>query len=285
MRADRVPEAIAVATCSSCGTDNEPGARFCVECATPLVAALPRVRHRQPAGRQVLRPRARPRWCRGPACAGGATRPPPALARPGAAAGLVLFADLVGFTPFAEERDAEEVRETLTRYFDLASEVIGRYGGTVEKFIGDAVMAVWGAPTAREDDAERAVRAALELVDAVRAARSRRSRRAPACSPARRPSRSAPPTRAWSRATSSTPRPGSSRWRCPGTVLVGEATHARRRGRDRVRAGRRPDAQGEGGARCRPGGPCGSSPERGGRDRVGRPRGARSSVATTSSAC
>jgi class 3 adenylate cyclase len=71
----------------------------------------------------------------------------------------VLFADLVGFTPFAEERDAEEVRDTLTRYFELASEMIGRYGGTVEKFIGDAVMAVWGAPTAREDDAERAVRA------------------------------------------------------------------------------------------------------------------------------
>ncbi len=80
----------------------------------------------------------------------------------------ILFADLVGFTPYAEGRDAEEVRETLTRYFDLAREVIGRYGGTVEKFIGDAVMAVWGAPVAREDDAERGVRAGLELVEAVR---------------------------------------------------------------------------------------------------------------------
>ena len=80
----------------------------------------------------------------------------------------VLFADLVGFTPFAEGRDAEDVRETLSRYFDLASDVITRYGGTVEKFIGDAVMAVWGAPVAREDDAERSVRAALDLVDAVR---------------------------------------------------------------------------------------------------------------------
>jgi class 3 adenylate cyclase/tetratricopeptide (TPR) repeat protein len=80
----------------------------------------------------------------------------------------VLFADLVGFTPFAEERDAEDVRDTLTRYFDIASDIIGRYGGTVEKFIGDAVMAVWGTPTAREDDAERSVRAALDLVDAVR---------------------------------------------------------------------------------------------------------------------
>jgi class 3 adenylate cyclase/tetratricopeptide (TPR) repeat protein len=79
----------------------------------------------------------------------------------------VLFADLVGFTPFAEERDAEEVRETLSRYFETASGVIARHGGTVEKFIGDAVMAVWGAPTAHEDDAERAVRAALELVAAI----------------------------------------------------------------------------------------------------------------------
>ncbi|HET9417240.1 MAG TPA: AAA family ATPase [Candidatus Limnocylindria bacterium] len=80
----------------------------------------------------------------------------------------VLFADLVGFTPFAEERDAEDVRETLSRYFDLARETVERYGGTIEKFIGDAVMAVWGTPTAREDDAERAVRAALDLVADVR---------------------------------------------------------------------------------------------------------------------
>jgi len=81
----------------------------------------------------------------------------------------ILFADLVGFTTLAEGRDAEDTRELLSRYFDLSRDVIGRYGGTVEKFIGDAVMAVWGAPTAHEDDAERAVRAGLELVDAVRA--------------------------------------------------------------------------------------------------------------------
>ncbi len=80
----------------------------------------------------------------------------------------VLFADLVGFTTLAEGRDAEDTRELLSRYFDLARDVIGRYGGTVEKFIGDAVMAVWGAPVAHEDDAERAVRAGLELVDAVK---------------------------------------------------------------------------------------------------------------------
>jgi predicted ATPase/class 3 adenylate cyclase len=81
----------------------------------------------------------------------------------------VLFADLVGFTSMSGDRDAEDVRELLSRYFDTARTVITRYGGTVEKFIGDAVMAVWGAPAIQEDDAERAVRAALELVDAVSA--------------------------------------------------------------------------------------------------------------------
>jgi class 3 adenylate cyclase/predicted ATPase len=81
----------------------------------------------------------------------------------------VLFADLVGFTSFSEKRDAEEVRGLLTRYFDTCQGIISRYGGTIEKFIGDAVMAVWGAPVAHEDDAERAVRAALDLVEAVTA--------------------------------------------------------------------------------------------------------------------
>ena len=81
----------------------------------------------------------------------------------------VLFVDLVGYTALSETRDAEDVRELLGRYFDEAKTIVGRYGGTIEKFIGDAVMAVWGAPVAREDDAERAVRAGLELVDAVAA--------------------------------------------------------------------------------------------------------------------
>jgi class 3 adenylate cyclase/tetratricopeptide (TPR) repeat protein len=81
----------------------------------------------------------------------------------------VLFADLVGFTTLSESRDSEEVRELLSRYFDTSRRLIELYGGTVEKFIGDAVMAVWGTPTATEDDAERAVRAALDLVAAVSA--------------------------------------------------------------------------------------------------------------------
>jgi class 3 adenylate cyclase/predicted ATPase len=81
----------------------------------------------------------------------------------------VLFCDVVGFTPLSESRDPEAVRELLTRYFATARTVIDRYGGVVEKFIGDAVMAVWGTPAAAEGDAERAVRAALDLVVAVEA--------------------------------------------------------------------------------------------------------------------
>jgi class 3 adenylate cyclase/predicted ATPase len=79
----------------------------------------------------------------------------------------VLFCDVVGFTPLSEARDPEAVRELLSGYFAVARTVIGRYGGVVEKFIGDAVMAVWGTPAATEEDAERAVRAALDLVAAV----------------------------------------------------------------------------------------------------------------------
>jgi class 3 adenylate cyclase/tetratricopeptide (TPR) repeat protein len=79
----------------------------------------------------------------------------------------VMFCDLVGFTPLSEARDPEAVRELLSEYFAVARTVIGRYGGVVEKFIGDAVMAAWGTPVAMEGDAERAVRAALDLVAAV----------------------------------------------------------------------------------------------------------------------
>jgi class 3 adenylate cyclase/tetratricopeptide (TPR) repeat protein len=79
----------------------------------------------------------------------------------------VLFADLTGFTSFSEARDAEDVRETLSEYFEMSRRIVDSYGGRVEKFIGDAVMALWGAPVANEDDAERAVRAGLDLVAAV----------------------------------------------------------------------------------------------------------------------
>ena len=79
----------------------------------------------------------------------------------------VLFADLANYTTFSEGRDPEDVRTFLTSYFERAAETIAGFGGAIDKFIGDAVMAVWGAATANEDDPERAVRAGLELVEAV----------------------------------------------------------------------------------------------------------------------
>ena len=79
----------------------------------------------------------------------------------------VLFADLVGFTSRSERMDVEDVRGTLAPYHALLREQLEHYGGTVEKFIGDAVMALFGAPVAHEDDPERAVRAALAIRAAI----------------------------------------------------------------------------------------------------------------------
>ena len=79
----------------------------------------------------------------------------------------VLFADLVGFTSRAEGMDVEDVRAMLAPYYALVRQQLEQRGGTVEKFIGDAVVAVFGAPTAHEDDPERAVRAALAIREAL----------------------------------------------------------------------------------------------------------------------
>ena len=147
--------------CPSCGTENREGRKFCAECGSPLAAACPACGAANEPGE---------RFCGECGAALGEAAPPVARGS-GAERRLVsvLFADLVGFTPLSETRDAEEVRELLSRYFDSCRRIIDLYGGTVEKFIGDAVMAVWGTPTATEDDAERAVRAALDLVLAVSA--------------------------------------------------------------------------------------------------------------------
>ena len=79
----------------------------------------------------------------------------------------VLFADLVGFTTLSEQLDAEDVATVQDAYFTATRETIQRYGGVIEKFIGDAAMAVFGTPRARDDDAERAVRAGLALIGAL----------------------------------------------------------------------------------------------------------------------
>jgi class 3 adenylate cyclase/tetratricopeptide (TPR) repeat protein len=115
-----------MAACPSCGHNNRDGAKFCEECASPLVTSA------RPAAeeRKVV---------------------------------TCLFCDLVGFTAKAEQLDPEEVRAVLRPYHDRVRSELERHGGTVEKFIGDAVMALFGAPTAHEDDPERAVRAALAV--------------------------------------------------------------------------------------------------------------------------
>lgn len=115
--------------CPSCGQENPTGARFCNGCGAPLAeVALPREE------RRIV---------------------------------TVLFADMAGFTARAEQLDPEDVRAILDRYYSRLRAEIEAFGGTVEKFIGDAIVAIFGAPVAHGDDPERAVRAALALRDAV----------------------------------------------------------------------------------------------------------------------
>jgi class 3 adenylate cyclase len=116
--------------CQRCGEDNPERARFCLACAAPLAAP--------PVARREERKRV-----------------------------SVLFCDLVGFTSRSERLDVEDVRAVLAPYYVRLRADLERYGGTVEKFIGDAVMALFGAPTAHEDDPERAVRAALAIREAI----------------------------------------------------------------------------------------------------------------------
>ncbi|MGZ4132610.1 MAG: ATP-binding protein, partial [Actinomycetota bacterium] len=156
-------------TCSSCGTENRPGRKFCASCGAPLATACPACGAANEPG---------DRFCGecGSVLVPESTGSTPAIVPSVLTAApserrlvSVLFTDLVGFTPLSESRDAEEVRDLLSGYFDAARRIVERYGGTIEKFIGDAVMAMWGSPVAREDDAERAVRAGLDLVAAVTA--------------------------------------------------------------------------------------------------------------------
>src|SRR5436190_7114301 len=155
--------------CPRCATENKAGRKFCTRCGAALAAACPECGATNDPGDSFCGECGSPLG--GEAVRAAAASKPPAATAPVAERRFVsvLFADLVGFTTLSESRDAEEVRDLLSRYFESCRRLISLYGGTVEKFIGDAVMAVWGAPVVQEDDAERAVRAALDLVAAVAA--------------------------------------------------------------------------------------------------------------------
>jgi predicted ATPase/class 3 adenylate cyclase len=114
--------------CPQCGRENAEDAKFCNACATPLAATEPSREQRKVV--------------------------------------TVLFCDIVGSTSLGESTDPEALRAMLARYFERMKEIVERHGGTVEKFIGDAVMTVFGVPVVHEDDALRAVRAAVEMREA-----------------------------------------------------------------------------------------------------------------------
>src|SRR5438477_12844936 len=117
-----------MAVCPSCGAENREEARFCDSCGASLVAEPTR------ESRKTV---------------------------------TILFCDVTGSTALGEQIDPESLRRVMARYFEVAKEIVERHGGTVEKFIGDAVMAVFGVPAVHEDDALRAVRAAAELREAL----------------------------------------------------------------------------------------------------------------------
>src|SRR3954452_8353760 len=106
--------------CASCGAEKREGARFCDACGAELSAAAPARELRKVV--------------------------------------TVLFCDVTGSTALGERIDPESLRHVMARYFETAKTIVERHGGTVEKFVGDAVMAVFGIPALHEDDALRAVR-------------------------------------------------------------------------------------------------------------------------------
>ena len=156
--------------CAACSTVNAHGAEFCHACGAPLVADA------SLETRKTV---------------------------------TVLFCDVVAFTELAGRIDPEALRNVMSRFFELAAATIERHGGTIEKFIGDEVMAVFGVPAVREDDALRAVRAAVELRDAIPALETELAERASRSGSGSTAARSSPATP--ERATASSPA-SLSRW-------------------------------------------------------------------------
>src|SRR5260370_37876989 len=145
-----------MAVCASCGRENREGLKFCISCGQPLAVELKCASCGAPY-------EADQSFCGECGTSLAATSAPAAtVAAPVETAVAerrlvsVLFADLVGFTTLSESRDPEEVRELLSRYFDTCRRLVGLYGGVVERFIGDAVMAGWGGRWAGWEDGGRA---------------------------------------------------------------------------------------------------------------------------------
>src|SRR5918996_963886 len=142
--------------CASCGFENRPGALFCGGCGTQLGRSCPACGHVVPPGLA---------FCTSCGAALAPAAEPPIVEERKVV--TVLFADLVGFTGRAEQLDPEDVRRMLAPYHARAKAELESFGGTVEKFIGDAIVGLFGAPLAHEDDPERAVRAALAVREAI----------------------------------------------------------------------------------------------------------------------
>ncbi len=142
----------AVGACSSCGNANLEGARFCATCGAPLVSTCGACGAELPAGARFCSACGAPTSERAPVPAGQERR-----------VVTILFADVTGSTTLGERLDPEHLQEILGAYFSAMREEIEAEGGTVEKFIGDAIMAVFGVPAAHEDDPARALRAALRM--------------------------------------------------------------------------------------------------------------------------
>ena len=153
--------------CPVCAAENRQTAKFCNECGAELSLRCPACGTGHGVGQKSCEECARHSVRRRPPSPRRSRTPLYTAERDELRVASVLFVDLADFTSLAESRDAEDVRDLLSGYFDAARTIVERYGGAIEKFIGDAVMAVWGVPKAREDDAERAVRAALDIIDAV----------------------------------------------------------------------------------------------------------------------
>jgi class 3 adenylate cyclase len=146
--------------CKGCEFENREGRKFCASCGAALPAACPDCGYPNEAsdrycggcGRPLADDRVAPSKPSGSAVPESDRRPV-----------TVLFCDLVGYTRLSSELDPEEVRTLLERFFSLIDTIVDRFGGTIDKHIGDASMALFGAPVAHGNDVERAVRAALEI--------------------------------------------------------------------------------------------------------------------------